>query len=91
MSVNEVQALGSLWVLSGQCPNVIRYYHSWIEEGQLFLVMEYCQNNLQKEIIKHRQSNQPISEKTILNYLRSALLGLASIHKFGILHLDVKP
>lgn len=33
MSVNEVQALGSLWVMSGQCPNIVRYYHSWIEEG----------------------------------------------------------
>lgn len=33
MSVNEVQALGSLWVLSGQCPNVVRYYHSWVEDG----------------------------------------------------------
>ena len=48
MSVNEVQALGSLWVLAGQCPHVVRYYHSWVEEGQLFLVMEYCQGHLQK-------------------------------------------
>ena len=30
-------------------------------------------------------------EKIIINYIRAALLGLASIHKQGILHLDVKP
>jgi male germ cell-associated kinase len=30
-------------------------------------------------------------ENTIITYLRAALLGLASIHKQGILHLDVKP
>jgi len=30
-------------------------------------------------------------EKTIVNYIRATLLGLASIHKQGILHLDVKP
>ena len=47
MSVNEVQALGSLWVLIGQCSNVVRYYHSWVEDGNLYLVMEYCQSNLQ--------------------------------------------
>lgn len=30
MSINEVQALGSLWVLAEQCANVVRYYHSWV-------------------------------------------------------------
>lgn len=39
MSINEVQALGALWALVEQSPNVIRYFHSWIEEGDLFLVM----------------------------------------------------
>ena len=41
--------------------------------------------------MKHRKSSEPIPEKMIVSYLRSALLGLASIHKYGILHLDVKP
>jgi serine/threonine protein kinase len=91
MSVNEVQALGSIWVLSGQCANVVRYYHSWIEEGELFLVMEYCQESLQKHISKHRTMGQSMPEKVIVSHLRAALLGLASIHKQGILHLDVKP
>lgn len=36
-------------------------------------------------------SGIPIPEKVIVNYLRAALLGLDSIHKHGILHLDVKP
>jgi len=39
MSINEVQALGSLWVQCEQSPNVVRYYHSWVEEGKLYLVM----------------------------------------------------
>lgn len=30
MSINEVQALGSLWVLVEHSPNVVRYYHSWV-------------------------------------------------------------
>lgn len=31
MSINEVQALGSLWAQSEQSPHVVRYYHSWVE------------------------------------------------------------
>lgn len=50
MSINEVQALGALWALVEQSPNVIRYFHSWIEEGELFLVMEYCEDSLSKMI-----------------------------------------
>ena len=30
-------------------------------------------------------------EKIIIGYLRAILQGLASIHKQGILHLDIKP
>mgnify|MGYP001954068692 CR=1 FL=1 len=53
--------------------------------------MEYCQGNLEGEISRHRLSGRMIPEKTIITYLKAALMGLASIHKHGILHLDVKP
>ena len=33
MSINEVQALGALWALVEQSPHVVRYFHSWVEEG----------------------------------------------------------
>lgn len=46
---------------------------------------------MQKTISNYRISGNPIPEKTIIRYLRETLLGLASIHKQGILHLDVKP
>jgi hypothetical protein len=32
MSINEVQALGTLTLMADQSKNIIRYYHSWIEE-----------------------------------------------------------
>lgn len=59
MSINEVQALGSLWALVEQSPHVIRYFHSWVEEGQLFLVMEYCEDSLAKMIAHHRLTRKP--------------------------------
>jgi serine/threonine protein kinase len=39
MSVNEAQALGTLSIFAEKSKNIIRYYHSWIEEGNLHLVM----------------------------------------------------
>lgn len=86
-----MQALGTIWILSGQCPHIVRYYHSWIEEGQLYLVMEYCQDTLQKTITRYRNSGMQIPEKMIIDILKAALQGLAFIHKNGILHLDIKP
>lgn len=91
MSINEVQALGALWALVEQSPNVIRYFHSWIEEGLLFLVMEYCEDSLSKMIERQRALQRPFEEREVKRVLRSALLGLQCLHKCGILHLDLKP
>jgi serine/threonine protein kinase len=91
MSINEVQALGSLWALVEQSPHVVRYFHSWVEEGQLFLVMEYCEDSLAKMIARQRAARRPFDEKTVKRILRAALQGLTCLHKCGILHLDLKP
>ncbi len=91
MSINEVQALGSLWVLVEHSPNVVRYYHSWVEEGLLYVVMEYCEDSLSRMIQRQRQSGRPFQEKIIKKFMKSALLGLECLHKCGILHLDLKP
>jgi serine/threonine protein kinase len=91
MSINEVQALGSLWALVEQSPNVIRYFHSWIEERELYLVMEYCEDSLSKMIERQRIAQKPFEEKTIKKIMKAALLGIECLHKYGILHLDLKP
>jgi serine/threonine protein kinase len=91
MSINEVQALGALWALAEQSPHVVRYFHSWVEEGELFLVMEYCQDSLSKLIDRHRSAQRPFEERTVKRILRAALLGIDCLHKYGILHLDLKP
>ena len=91
MSINEAQALGSLWALVEQSPNVVRYFHSWIEEGELYLVMEYCDDSLSKMIERHRNAQKPFDEKSIKKIMKAALLGIECLHKCGILHLDLKP
>jgi serine/threonine protein kinase len=91
MSINEVQALGALWASVEQSPHVVRYFHSWVEEGQLFLVMEYCEDSLAKMIARHRAARKPFDERTLKKLLRAALQGLECLHKCGILHLDLKP
>lgn len=47
MSVNEVQALGTLSTMfADNSRNIVRYYHSWVEEEKIYIVMEYCESSL---------------------------------------------
>lgn len=54
MSVNEAQALGTLSIFNQKSKNIIRYYHSWVENMELFLVMEFCNQNLASVYSKNR-------------------------------------
>lgn len=53
--------------------------------------MEYCEDNLQHLIQRHKLANRPIEESIVKRMLKEALLGLDSLHKLSIIHLDVKP
>jgi|JI61114C2RNA_FD_contig_51_3874704_length_653_multi_1_in_0_out_0_2 serine/threonine protein kinase len=51
-NLNEVKALATL--SNVECGNIVRYHNSWIEDGRLFMVMEYCETSLKKVIEEHR-------------------------------------
>jgi serine/threonine protein kinase/N-acetylglutamate synthase-like GNAT family acetyltransferase len=60
------------------------------------LVMEYCDGgDLNTYIIRQWNSsvkkNQPIREKTIINYLMQIANGLNYLHENGMVHRDLKP
>jgi wee1-like protein kinase len=91
MSVNEVQALGALSILSQRCKNIVRYFHSWVENNELHLVMEYCKESLTTLLDRQRYSGLRFKEEFIKNVLKQSLQGLKTMHENKMVHLDLKP
>ena len=49
--VNMEEALQEVFVLSAlsastECPHIVRYFTGWIEDEQLYIQMELCENSL---------------------------------------------
>jgi serine/threonine protein kinase len=61
MSVNEIQALATLSIVAEKCPNIIRYYHAWVEKKFTYMVMEYCETSVSKQYDTHRKSKKHMS------------------------------
>lgn len=91
MSVNEVQALGTLSIFSQKSKNIIRYFHSWVENSELYLVMEYCNESLSSIIQNKRHTKTQFFESAIKDILKQSLLGLKCMHENKMVHLDLKP
>jgi len=85
-TLNEAFALASLTSLEDN-PHIVRYYHSWVEDDRLYVVMEYCPRSL-KEM---RKNQGHFSESDLRKVLRDICLGLKYLHKQNIIHLDIKP
>jgi len=84
--LNEIQALASLTAIE-ENTNVVRYYHSWVEDEKLYLVMEYCPKSLKEEMIEKGQ----FTEVELKKILRDICVGLSYLHRNDIVHLDIKP
>jgi hypothetical protein len=42
-----MQTLGALSV-EAECPHIVRYFNSWIENERVHIVMELCQKSLRQ-------------------------------------------
>lgn len=83
-------------VRSIQHPTIVHLYETFIltsdtlveEEKDMYMVMEYCETNLEKVIrmMKGRHLNQ----KLLVSWLVQIAAGLAHMHSKGIMHRDVK-
>ena len=91
MSVNEVQALGTLSIFSQKSKNIIRYFHSWVENSELYLVMEYCNDSFSRAIDRKRRERIQFFESAIKDFLKQSLQGLKCMHENKMVHLDLKP
>lgn len=72
-------------------PHIVSYRDSFIDEGILIIIMEYCEEgDLAFHIKRKRQKNEFFSEKLILNWFLQIALALNLVHEKRILHRDIK-
>ena len=70
---------------------VVKYYESFLEDDNLNIVMEYCDNgDLYNYLKEKKEKNIPLKEDLIWKIFIKITLGLAIIHKMKILHRDLK-
>lgn len=78
----EVQFLVSL----KQIPNVTKYYASYLENTNLWIIMEYCAGGSLRSLLRPGK----IEEKYIGVIMREILIALKYIHMENIIHRDIK-
>ncbi len=57
------------------------------DDGQLFIIMNYCQGETLQNYIKEKE----LSANEILKYITQIAKGLEKAHSKGIVHCDIKP
>lgn len=85
-SLNEAQALSMF-----DNDFVVKYYSSFVEDGALHIVMEYCPGGtLFDKLRERKKAGTALSEHTIWSYFLQLCMGLHHIHSKGVLHRDMK-
>jgi len=69
-------------------PNLPKLVDFVVDEGQMYLVMEYVDGI---DMNKYLQANGPLDEDMIVHFFTMILDTIGYLHKQGILHLDIKP
>ncbi|KAL4508571.1 hypothetical protein ABPG72_003875 [Tetrahymena utriculariae] len=82
--INEAILLNQL-----NSPYIVRYYDSFLENNQLCIVMEYCEQGDLENFIKN-QMGRPLVEKKIWKFFFQIAEGLVELHTRNILHRDIK-
>lgn len=69
-------------------PNIVTVHDFGMDDGQLFLVMEFVRGMDLKSMIRRRA---PFSAKDTVDLMIQACAGLGYAHRAGLVHCDVKP
>lgn len=92
--LREAFALANVSMESAGCPNVVRYYSSWVEDERLHIQTELCECSLRETMQQRAQDNTRdprFQESELAEVLRHVANGLQVLHGCGYVHLDVKP
>jgi serine/threonine protein kinase len=68
-------------------PNIVTYYHHFLEDEVLYLVMEYCSGGS----LRDKLASNSITTSETIEWIQTLASCLRIIHKKGIIHHDIKP
>lgn len=72
--------------------NITQYIESFIEDNEMFIVVEWAANGDLKEFIRGvRGRNELIPERTIWTYIHQLASALQHMLQMRIMHRDLKP
>jgi serine/threonine protein kinase len=80
--VHEMQSLNQL-----HHPAVVTFFHYFVDDQVLFLVMEYCAGGS----LHSRMQRQPAPFQTVMEWGKGLADTLHFVHEQGIVHHDIKP
>ena len=89
-ALQELKALEQIKSL--RHPFLVQTQDYFVEDNELYIVMDLADSTLGKRLEEHRQSGQagiPVQE--LLGYFRDAAEGLDFLHSQRVQHRDVKP
>jgi NIMA (never in mitosis gene a)-related kinase 1/4/5 len=71
--------------------HVIKYFTSFMEDGNLHILMEYADGGDLYELLKvQKKKKKYFSEKDLWTFAYEILLGLEYLHSKNIIHRDIK-
>lgn len=72
-------------------PSIVEYYDSFIQDGHLHIVMEYCQGgDLASAMKEARRRKMYFSEAQVLDWIAQLCLAVQYMHSRLVLHRDLK-
>ena len=87
LSMNEIKLLQGL-----NSPHIIKYYHYFIDNNRLYIIMDFMNNGDLKGFIEANMAmNKVIPEDDIVELFYQCMAGLFFCHKNNIIHRDIKP
>lgn len=92
--LNEVYTLASISSATDLCLHLVRYFSSWMEDGDLHIQTELCSGNLRAQLAERRTlcpGSPCFGQDELANVVRQVASGLSALHRLGYAHLDVKP
>lgn len=87
---NEIAALKKEISILKQCrhPNIVGYIGSYIKEGELWLIMEFCSAGSVQDFLKI--TKKTLNEVEIASVCQAVLRGLEYLHDNKKIHRDIK-